>query len=76
MEDDGTKLQFCLQPGKPSCLGSRKDASHLGGKVKRVVFGKGDGTFCIRECRIGDEVAILMKQVRRSISNRIHEKGL
>lgn len=68
-EEDGTKLEFCLQPGKPSCSGSKTEASDLGGKVKRVIFGKADGTFCIRECKMGDVVAILMKEARRLLAN-------
>lgn len=54
-EEDRTELEFCcLQPGKASCLGSKRAASDLGGKVEREIFGKADGTFCIRECKMGD----------------------
>ena len=68
-EDDGTKREFCLQPGKPSWLESKTDASDLGGKVKRLIFGKAEGTFAWGNIRWEVLVAILMKQVRRGIWN-------
>lgn len=33
--------------------------------------GKADGKVCIRECKMGDVVAVLMKKVRRSVSKSV-----
>lgn len=45
---------FCLQWGKPaSCLRSKTDASDLGGKVKRMIFGKVGGAFCRKRMYYG-----------------------
>lgn len=68
-KDDGAKPEFCLQPGKPSWLGSRTDASDLGGKLKRVVFGKAEGTFAWGSTNWEVLVAVWMEQVTRGISN-------
>lgn len=86
-KDDGAKPEFCLQPGKPSWLGSRTDASDLGGKLKRVVLGKAEGVSAWGSISWEVLVAILMQQVRRGISNcapssvknsgiKVHGKGL
>ena len=85
--DDGAKPEFCLQPGKPRWLGSRTDASDLGGKLKRVVFGKAEGVLAWGSISWEVLGAILMQQVRRGISNcapssvknsgiKVHGKGL
>lgn len=69
MEKDGTNWNSVSSQGNSAVWGSKTGASDVGGKVKRMVFGKADdGTFCIRECKMGDVVAILMKQ-GRSISD-------
>lgn len=85
--DDGAKPEFCLQPGRPRWLGSRTDASDLGGKLKRVVFGKAEGVLAWGSISWEVLVAILMQQVRRGIPNcapssvknsgiKVHGKGL
>lgn len=35
-------------------MGLKRVVLDLGGKVEREIFGKVDGIFCIRECKMGD----------------------